>query len=135
MIEDRPADWDWVKAVDTCKATVMFGTLKTLAKQNVDTRNAQVGKNRFVFQEIDGITFSVLKPNERDRFADQVFFKVTDDLLSITVSRPNGGRQPELLARYEVGLSDTSECKLRSHGIDYDPWQVLKANLEELLFG
>src|SRR5579872_3138188 len=115
MPDERPPDWDWVKAIGTCKATVMFGTLKTLAKQNVDTRNAQLETARFLFMEPDGITFTVNRPIPADRYANQIIFKVTDDLSRISVGWARGYRQPTE-EFYEVGLDDAGTCKLRREG-------------------
>ena len=135
MAEERSPDWDWVKAVEACSAPVMSGTLKTLARQNVDARNAQLRlpKPKFRFHDEDDLTFTVNKPTAGDLFANQVVFKVTDDLSSIAVTFGRG--LPQASVSYKVGLDDNGTCKLRLNGVDRDPWQVLKAALEPLLFG
>lgn len=131
MAAERPPDWDWVTAIGTCKATVMFGALKTLAKQNVQVRNAQLGEERFGFQEPDGITFLVTRPGQR---TSQVAFQVVgEELSAIAVSVGQGLQRPT--TTYTVGLDGQGVCKLRHGETDWDPWQVLKAALEPLLFG
>jgi hypothetical protein len=134
MTDERPPNWDWVKAIATCKATVMFGEMKTLAKQNVDTRNGQLGGEPFRFSEPDGITFLVNHPTNVDRLANQIAFKVVgEDLSAIEVSVGRGLQRPTI--KYEVRLNDQGVCKLRHDNTDFDPWQVLKSALEPLLFG
>ncbi len=127
MVEDRPSDWDWVKATYECTASVMFGRLMAMAAQNVQQRNKQLGRDAFKLIEINGIQFAVSK--EGSALADRFFFKITDGLDSISVRTPKG----ETL--YTVGLTDNGACKLRRDGTELDPWQVLKAALEPLLFG
>ena len=133
MTDTRPPNWDWVKAIGTCEATVMFGVLKTLAEQNVATRNSQLGQQRFQFHDVDGITFAVSKPTVGDLLGNQVVFKVSDDLQNIKVSFGRVVNRQGMA--YEVKLNDEGVCKLRADGTDFDPWQVLKVALEPLLFG
>ena len=48
---NRPPNWDWVKFEGECSAAIMFGTLHTLAQQNVETRNKQLGRDKFAATE------------------------------------------------------------------------------------
>ena len=125
---DRPQDWDWVSAVDTCKATVMFGELKAMAQRNVDTRNKQLGRDQFRLIEINGIEFAV---NKSAGSADAVFFRVSDDLQRVLMCR---GRNDAPEATYTVGLNDMGRCTFRRDPDEMSAWRVLKSALEQLFF-
>lgn len=132
MVDDRPPDWDWVKATQNCRALVMFGTLKALAQRDIQTRNADSGREAFTVTEIDGIHFSVNGPVGDPILPRKVFFQVTGDNLSEVTVRD--ARNPDNPTIYTVGLDDQGVCKFRRDGQQLDAWQVLKASLETLFF-
>ena len=77
--------------------------------------------------EVSGIEFSVGKDSG---MTNRVTFRVQDDLAHISVAT---GREEGIV--YSVGLDDGGICRLRRDADYLDPWQVLKAALEPLLFG
>lgn len=131
MTEPRAHDWDWVDGRAKCSPLVMFGTIKTLAQQNVTKRNQQKGKEMYQLFEHDGITFAVNRTDGIGGGAeDRVQFKVSDDLKTIEVSVGRQGR-PTV---YSVGLDVNGGCALRSGSAEFQPWQLLRTHLEALLF-
>ena len=123
---NRPPDWDWVKTAGECTAAIMFGSLKTLAQRDVQTRNNQLGKERFIVGDHEGISFWV--DQARREMNTHVWFTLLIELNGIRV----GSRGTETI--YTVRLDDTGHCKLWSEDQSFDPWQVLKRALEPLLF-
>ena len=125
MTTPRPSNWDWVKAAGDCTAPVMFGTLHTLAQQNVETRNTQLENGKFAASENAGAEFCVGldTPNLRQK----AWFSLLD-LNTIRVKF----RDTETI--YTVRLDDTGRCKLWCEDQSFDPWQVLKTALEPILF-
>jgi hypothetical protein len=124
---DLPPDHDWVTARHQCSALMMFGTLKALMRINVDTRNAQLGQERYRFDD-SNTRCSVMHMG--GGLNAMVHFEVErDTTISVYV-----GRKEQHEAEYTVALDDLGRCKLRRGGTQYDPWQVLKAHLDPLLF-
>lgn len=129
MTEQRPQDWEWVKATHQCKAIAMFGRLQALAQRDIDQRNEQLGRKTFHLTEINGLEFSISKNGGWD---DRVFFKVSDDALSrVSTCGPNAVNE----VVYTVGLDADGLCRFRRGDEHIDPWQVLHAALAPLLFG
>jgi hypothetical protein len=127
MTDERPHDWEWVKAIGTCQATVVFGELKSLVKRDVSTRNQQLGREQFSFVEVDGIQFAV---GRSGHIESRIFFAVTENLKEITICRLNSDE----IGRYTVRLDENGQCRLFSGESKLDHWQVLQAALEPLLF-
>ncbi len=128
MVDERPPDWDWVKATHECSAEVMFGILQTLAKRDVAARNGKLAKEQFIVT-VDGAVFTVMKagagPAKRVRCA--LTGTAADQLAVWDAER-------DTTTTYTVGLDARGVCKLRRDDDELDPWQVLKAALEPLLF-
>jgi hypothetical protein len=110
---------------------MMFGTLKTLARQNVETRNQQLRKDVFAFQDSGG-QFMVSVPGRGRPLDDCVYFELRGD--DATVIAVFEGRKTTAVAEYRVGLDEDGNCRLQRDGAFVDPWQVLKAALESFLF-
>ena len=127
--EERPADWDWVKATHECNAAIMFGVLQTLAKRDVDQRNKQLGKDRFEVKS-DGARFEVMKTSGEP--SKVVYFQLAGDAAGQIGVRDAA---TNTTTTYTVGLDGVGVCKFRHDGEESDPWQVLKTALESLLFG
>ena len=53
MNENRPPDWDWVKATGECTAASMFSTLRDLACRDIQERNEQLKRNKFTVGDVD----------------------------------------------------------------------------------
>jgi hypothetical protein len=128
MADERPRNWDWVKATHECSALIMFGELKALAQRDVQARNQQLNQERFTVTEINGIQFAVGRAHS---MGSRIYFRVTDDLKQVEVTRHEGA----VIGRYTVGLDENGTCRFRQEAEQLDPWQVLKAMLEPLLFG
>jgi hypothetical protein len=128
MPQERPDNWNWVKAIGECTAQVMIGRLREQAQTAIDTRMRQPDCRTPFELTPDGIGFSVRRKGD---FPGSVFFGVTDDMRMITVCGLN--RRNEI--QYSIALDDNGDCKLRTaNGELLDPWQPLKAALEALLF-
>lgn len=127
MTDDRPANWDWVGAIHSCRPETMFRQLRASAQKNITTRNGQLGHETFMLTDINGIEFSVSK---NAGMHDRIFFKVTDDLAAISVAQANG--EPTL---YSVGFAKNGDCKFCRGDEQFDAWQVLELALKDFLFG
>ena len=123
---NRPPNWDWVKFEGECSAAIMFGTLHTLAQQNVETRNKQLGRDKFAATENAGAEFSV--GQDTPDLSTKVWFSLLMESDGIRV------KFRDTVTTYTVRLDDTGCCKLWSEDQSFDPWQVLKRALEPLLF-
>ena len=124
MHENRPPNWDWVKATGECTATNMFSKLHELARRDIQKRNEQLGKEQFIVSD-----------NESGFWVDRsgvglgthIWFNLhTESEIRVKA------RDEEVI--YAVNLDDMGCCKLWSAGQSLDPWQVLKLALEPLLF-
>jgi hypothetical protein len=47
-------NFDWVTARHACSAANMYEQLREIAKANVETRNAQLPRPRFLFTDVSG---------------------------------------------------------------------------------
>ena len=105
----------------------MFGSLHTLAQQNVEARNKQLGNNKFGATKNAGVEFCVGQ-NSTDMNMKVWFTRPThSDTIQITFR--------DTVTTYTVRLDNTGHCKLWSEQQQsFDPWQVLKLALEPLLF-
>lgn len=121
--EIPPPDFDWVTARHQCSADTVFNHLRLLAKDNVETRNAQA-TDMAGFTATNG-SFSVWSkaglPHERHA----VDFAL--DGKTITV---RGYAE----FRITLTLNNQGLCKCKVGTEELDPWQVLKKALEPILF-
>src|SRR3990167_8686976 len=127
MKEAPPPDFDWVKARHECNVGNMLQRLKLQAKNNVETRNAQLpeGVGKFGFDDL-GSAFSVWGSSGRfERNAVDVSLET-----GVVVFRLNGGA-PDF--KVTLTLDKYGQCKCRLGDEELDPWQVLKKALEPLL--
>ena len=123
----KPSTWDWVTATNECNADTMFGTLHTLAQQNIETRNKQLGRNKFAATENAGMEFCV--GHDTPDLNMKVWFARPNESDTIRV------KFRDAVTTYTVRLDDTGHCKLWDEdGQPFDPWQVLKKATEPLLF-
>lgn len=121
-------EFNWVDALGKCSSAEVFRTLRRLAKRDVETRNAQLGRDAFGFRddyEHDPNLFSVWsKDTSHTRRA--VDFHLNGPDITIT-----GGKMKLTIL---LTLDNNGACKCRIGSEELDPWQVLKRALEPLLF-
>ena len=125
MAKENKLPLDWVKATHECTGAAMLEALHNLARENVETRNTQLGNREFAASENEEGHFSVGLdiPNLRQK----VWFSITD-LNAIQV------KHRETETTYTVRIDDSGRCKLWHENQSFDPWQVLKTALEPILF-
>jgi hypothetical protein len=131
MKPEKPPDFDWVTARSKCSIVSMFEELRTLAKQNVEARNANPtgddGPGRFEFSDIDGErAFKIFDRRSSERRA--VEFWADRESILIAIS-------PDVENRATLALDDQGECKFKLGAKQLDPWQLMRHALEDLFFG
>ncbi|MBI2187324.1 MAG: hypothetical protein HYU37_09445 [Acidobacteria bacterium] len=99
-----------------------------MATQNVTTRNKQVDDPERFRIDTDGGRFRVAKSGAG--LSKTVLVELAGDAVDHIVVRDINKNQTS----YTVGLNTLGECMLRRNGEELQPWQVLKAALEPLLF-
>ena len=118
-------NWNWVTARQECSLTEQFRCLQMQAERDVETRNAQCGKDEFYKVRRAPGTFVVFVnlPN-----GIGVTFKLSED--EINIAPDNGTEFP-----VTVTLDRDRVCKFKVDGELLEIWQLLQKALEPVLFG
>lgn len=124
--EQPPPDLDWVTVRGKCSADSVFEQLRLMAKQNVDTRNAQAVDSAG-FREVNhdfAVWSKQRKTSEGARLGAD--FSLRGQTIHVQTSREE----------FDVTLTldDDGACKCRVGDRTLDPWQVLRMALEPVLF-
>ena len=126
MHENRPPDWDWVKATGECTAISMFSKIHDLACRNIQERNKQLKRDKFAVSDVAECFFWADR-GDGEHGTHIWFSLLSESRIEVKVRGE--------VAIYTVKLDDMGCCKLWSENQSLDPWQVLDLALEPLLLG
>ncbi len=130
MNTEKPADFDWVSERRKCSIFSAFKELERLAKRDVEHRSSLLTE-----KEHQVVTFLLKSEGNQ-------YFTVIADNLGRLVSFFLNGSQIEIAGDGVIDpmvvtltLNQNGDCRLRVNGQgEFQPWQVLRLALEDLLF-
>lgn len=120
------SDFDWVTERANCSIDVVFESLKTGVRRDVDTRDG--------IAETEGRQFKLI--DEGDNFSVVSIWASGRGVIRFVLKKPlitvSGDGQPLMEAR--LMINDEGRCRLRVKDDELEFWQFRRRALERLFF-
>jgi hypothetical protein len=125
--------FDWVTARHTCSAANMYEQLREIAKANVETRNAQLPRPRFLCNDVSGRAVFVVVDTSAHSGRRGVQVESRDTTLHVTFAERAGYENGKDLV-IGIRLSSLGDCVYVIDDEELLPWEVVMQLLDWLFF-
>lgn len=130
----QSSSFSWVRERSRCSLGVLFGTLATAIKQDVDTANEllqEIGNKHQSFKyNRDRNVITVIRSRRTvTNEIEQHTVEFTVSSIAITVSRDEAKQFSAI-----PSLSTEGKCTMIAEGDELEIWQVCRKALEDLFF-